>query len=64
MKNKDRSWFYIAVLTLVLAITWAVMAAWSKAHQSTVPPDVEKIMTPLNPKLDSVILNKLQQKTP
>ncbi len=62
--NKDRSWFYIAALTLVLAITWAGMTAWSKNKQSTIPPDIEKIMKPLNPKLDSVILNKLQQKTP
>ncbi len=62
--NKDRRWFYIAVLTLILAMTWAGMTAWSKNKQSTIPLDVEKIMLPLNPKLDSVILNKLQQKTP
>lgn len=64
MKSKDRGWFYIAVLTLILAVTWAVMTAWSRNKQSTIPPDIEKIMAPLNPKLDSVILNKLQQKTP
>lgn len=64
MKSKDRSWFYIAVLTLVLAIIWATMTAWSKTRQNMVPPDVEKIMTPLNPKLDTIILNKLKNRIP
>lgn len=62
--KKDRSWFYISVLTVFVALIWAVMAAWGKFHQTTVPADVGKIMTPLNPKLDMIILDKLKNRIP
>lgn len=61
--KRDRSWFYIAVLTVFVAIFWGVAVAWDKSRQTTIPADVEKIMAPLNSKLDTVILDKLKNKT-
>ena len=62
--TKDRSWFYIAILTVAVALVWAGMTAWDRVHQTTVPADVEKAVAPLNPQLDKTVLEKLQQKNP
>lgn len=60
--KKDRKWLYIAILSLVIAVTWVVISAVSRLRQTTIAPDVEKAMTPLNPKIDQTVFDDLQKR--
>ncbi len=60
--NKDRRWLYIAILTLVLALCWVGVSAIERLRTSTIPPDIEKIMSPLDPNIDRSIFSKLSQR--
>lgn len=61
---KGREWLFIAILAFVIAVVWVTVAAVSRTRQSTIPPDVERIMTPLNPNLDKDFFMKLKERTP
>lgn len=58
----NRSWLYLAVLTLVVALTWTATSAIGYFRRSTVPQDVEKAAAPLDPDLDTTLFTKLQQR--
>ncbi len=60
--NRDKKWLYIAVLALVLAVCWVEVSAVEKLRTSTLPADLEKVMTPLDPNLDQTIFTKLAQR--
>lgn len=60
MKNK--SWLYIAILTLILAITWLAISAFSYFRKSTVPSDAVQASSPLDPTIDMTLINKLQER--
>lgn len=62
--RRDRSWLYIAVLTLLVAIIWTGVTAVANIRKSTVPPDLEKAIEPLNPNIDTKIFTILQKKLP
>lgn len=57
-----KNWLYLAILSLVLAFCWAGVTAISKMREKTTPADLKKIMTPLNPHLDTDLFTKLQER--
>ncbi len=61
--HKDRSWLYLSLLTLLVAIVWTAVTAISSTRKSTIPSDVETVMAPLDPKIDQSIFTILQQKS-
>lgn len=60
---KNRSWLYLTILTLVVALTWVTVSAISHFRQTTIPKDVEVAAAPLDPNLDTDFFNYLQQKS-
>lgn len=60
--RRNRSWLYLSILTLVVALTWTMVSAISYLRRSTVPSDVEKATAPLDPALDAAFFAKLQQR--
>lgn len=60
--NKDRHWLYIAILALILALSWVGVSAWERLRTSTVPPDIEKVASPLDPNIDQSIFSKLSER--
>ena len=60
--TKDRSWLYLALLTFLVAIVWTTVTAVSNIRKSTIPPDIEKIIIPLNPNINRDIFNILQER--
>lgn len=60
---KNRSWLYISILTLVVALAWVGVSAISHFRKSTVPTDIEKATAPLDPNLDANFFLKLSQKS-
>lgn len=59
MKNKDRRWLYIAILSLVVAVTWVGVSAAARLRKSTVPADLEKVLKPLDPTIDTTVFSDL-----
>lgn len=59
---KNKSWLYLTILTLVVALTWVAVSAISHFRQTTIPKDVETAAAPLDPNLDAEFFNSLQQK--
>lgn len=60
--NKDKSWFYLAILTLIAAIVWTSVTVIANSRKSTIPEDIEKIMTPLNPVINQDVFSILQKR--
>ncbi len=60
MRNK--SWLYLSILTLIVAITWATVSAVGYFRKTTVSTDVEKAAQPLDPNIDVAIFTKLQSR--
>ena len=60
--NKDRRWLYIAILSLVIAIIWVGVSLALKRRQSTIAPDVQKVIVPLDPTIDQSIFTKLAKR--
>ncbi len=61
--NKDKSWLYLAILTLVVAVIWTGVTVISNSRKSTIPDDIEKIMVPLNPVINREIFDILQERS-
>ena len=60
--NKNKSWLYISILTLIVALTWVAVSAIGHIRETTVPKDVEQAASPLDPNLDTAFFARLQQK--
>lgn len=60
--NKGKSWLYISILTFLLVAIWAGVSAVAKMRESTISPQIESLMTPLDPKLDKSFFIKLQER--
>ena len=60
MKNK-RTTVIIAILTVIVAILWLLSSAFKVSQQSTITPELEQIITPLDPTLDAGVFERLQQ---
>mgnify|MGYP003394139073 CR=1 FL=1 len=60
---KNRSWLYLAILTLVVALTWATVSAISHFRKTTVTSDIEKATAPLDPNLDMAFFTKLKERS-
>lgn len=58
--NKDKSWFYLAILTLAVAIIWTSVTVIANSRKSTITEDIEKAMLPLNPVINREMFNVLQ----
>ncbi len=61
--KKNHYWLYVAVLTLITAIIWVTVTMLGKQKETTISPEVQKVMTPLDPTLDQSTLTKLQGRT-
>lgn len=59
---KNKSWLYISVLTLIVALTWVTVSAVAHFRKSEVAPDVEKISSPLDPAIDTTFFAQLQRR--
>ena len=57
--KKDRRWIYIAVMSLFMAIVWVAASLIIKQRQSTIPADLQQIITPLDPSIDQTIFTRL-----
>lgn len=62
MRSKNLA--YISILSLILALCWLGVTAVSKMREKTTPPDLEKIMVPLNPYLDKEWFISLERREP
>lgn len=60
VKNK-RTTVIISILTVIVAILWLISSAFKVSQESTITPELEKIITPLDPTLDSRVFERLQQ---
>jgi hypothetical protein len=61
--KKSNSWLYISILLFVIAVIWAGVSAYSQMRKPTIPPDLQKIMEPLDPNLDMTTLQKIKERS-
>ncbi len=59
---KERTWLHIAILTLITSLIWVSVSIHSTLRKTTVPPDVEKVIAPLDPTIDFELLNSLSER--
>lgn len=62
MKKTDRRWLYIAILSLIVALTWVGVSAVARLRKSTIPEGLEKVMKPLDPTIDTTIFSDLSKR--
>lgn len=62
IKNKD--WFILGVFTLVTVLAWMLFHVYHAGVTSTITRVQEKLMSPLVPQIDPVILEKIRQRRP
>ena len=60
LKMRSKNLAFIGILSLVLALVWAGVTAISKMREKTTPADLEKIMTPIDPRLDMEFFSVLE----
>ncbi len=60
MKNK-RNLLIVSILTVIIAILWLLSSAFKVSSKSTLTPELERIITPLDPTLDMAVFDDLQQ---
>jgi len=60
---KNRSWLFISILAVIVAILWAGVTAYSNIRKSTISDDVKTLMTPLPTDVDRSLFNKLEQRS-
>ena len=63
INTKDKSLLYLAILTFFVALVWVTVSAVASFRKSTIPADVQKVATPLNPDLDRPLFEKLTQRS-
>ena len=61
LKRKDV--LYIFILGLVVVVAWIGISVYSSLRKTTIPPEVAKQTIPLNPVIDTQILDNLQNRT-
>ncbi len=61
LKHKNQL-LTILVLLLVCVFSWGIASIFSSQRQSKLPSDLTKLAKPLNPNLDTQILNTLETK--
>lgn len=60
--KKDKKWLYISILSLIMALVWVGLSAIKHLQKSTISPDVEKVMIPLDPTIDRATLVDLSKR--
>jgi len=58
--EKDRDIFLVSIFTFLTIVSWIFFELVKTTKTTTVSPSVEKIVTPLNPTLDTEVLNALE----
>lgn len=58
--EKDRDIFLISIFTFLTISLWIFFELVKTTKTTTVPATVEKIVTPLNPTLDTGVLSALE----
>lgn len=61
-RDRSRTWLLIAGLTFLTALVWVGVSAVAAFRKSTVTPQVESLITPLDPNLDSGVLTDLSRR--
>jgi len=52
----------MAVLTFLVVLVWVVVSAVGRSRQNTIPADVAQLAQPLDPKIDTGLILKLQER--
>jgi len=60
--RKSNWGLYLAILSFLLAVLWAGVSLVSNLRKSTIPADIQTIMSPLDPNLDTQFLTKIQSR--
>lgn len=60
-KNFSRSTLALAIITLITLLVWAGFDIYRAYTKTQVKPDIRNQMTPINPKLNTEALKKLEQ---
>lgn len=62
--TRDKRWLYIAILSFIIAIVWVGVTLAIKQRTSTLPPDLDEVVRPLDPTIDRETLAKLEKRKP
>lgn len=57
-----RDWLIIAVLTIIMALTWISFSVYQTLTKSTVPEPIKSQTLPLKPQLEEKIIDELQNR--
>jgi len=60
---KKRRNVFLAVFTLLTVFAWVALEIWQTYNTSTITPDVEKAITPLNPTINNKIFSQLSNRS-
>ena len=63
MKFKDKTWILISILSLITAAVWLAVAVKNTFSKPTIPENLEEISKPLDPRIDTDILEQLKKRT-
>lgn len=57
-----RDWLTVAILTIIMALTWITFSVYQTLTKSTVPEPVKAQTLPLQPQLDEKVIDELQNR--
>lgn len=61
-KKLSRHVLYTAIITLITVLTWVGFTIYRAYTKTAVSPDVRKQLAPINPKLDTKIIDNLKSR--
>lgn len=61
--KRSKNLLYIFILALVVALVWIVLGVYHVTVQTTISPEIQKLTKPLNPAIDTQVLEKLSTRT-
>lgn len=60
--KRSKDVLYIVILALVVALVWIVISVYHAAVKTSVPPNIQKLTTPLTPTIDIELLGTLSSR--
>lgn len=61
-RRKGNDFILLLIMTVILAATWVGFEVYRTLTRVPAPTGVDELLTPLNPKLNISILDKLEQR--
>lgn len=61
--KRNQYLLYVMIFTLVVVLLWMLMALFTSQRRPGISADLQQLATPLNPNLDSEVLERLEAKT-